>query len=101
MGVVRKAVYLLIFAIVFGCGIIFLSADQNDQIITLNPVILPAVESSVASVVILAFCVGGLLGMLFSISMYLKSKGQSVQVNRKLKSTEKELEKLRSAVVKD
>lgn len=99
MAVVKKIIYVSIFFIVLVYSALFVT--QNSQPIALNPVLLPAGEYSLATVVILAFCVGGLLGMLFSLSMYLKSKGQSVQLGLKLRSVEKELSKLRSVPVKD
>lgn len=99
MAVVKKIIYVVIFLVVLVYGALFVT--QNSQSIALNPVLLPAAEYSLSTVVILAFSIGGLLGMLFSLSMYLKSKGQTVQLSLKLRSAEKELSKFRTVVVKD
>jgi uncharacterized membrane protein YciS (DUF1049 family) len=93
MNVIKKIVFTLIFCLCLAYGVLF--ALQNDQMITLDPLVFSSVEHSAAAVVIFAFCAGGLLGMLFTISVYFRTRGQALSTSMKLRKAEKELAKFR------
>ena len=87
-----------IVIVVVAYGVLF--SIQNNEIITVNFVVLPPLEGSAAFWVLLAFCVGGGLGLLFSSAVLVASKAQLSAAKRKLLNLEQELSKSRLSASK-
>lgn len=90
------AVAIVIAVLAFGA----IFAIQNNELVTLDFVILPAVEKSAAFWVYLFFCVGGALGLLSSSVVLLSCKAKLIALKRKLQAQELELSKLRLSTSK-
>lgn len=98
MNWLKRMLALVIIVAVLAFGALF--AIQNNELVTLDFVFLPAVEGTAAYWVYLSFCVGGLLGLLSSSVVLLASKAKLLNLKRQLQAQELELSKLRLATGK-
>ncbi len=93
MAVIKKVVFGLVFLAVLVFFALFVT--ENSQSVSLNPIIIPAFEHNIALIIIVAFSIGGVFGLLFSSGVFLKLRAQILQLRNKLRVVEKELTKLR------
>lgn len=90
----RWLAYVLLF-LVFAYGILF--SVENTQSSSLDLLVVPALEGPLALWVILAFAIGGVVGILVSAAAILRLKSQSAIMQRKLNRQSEELDKLRTS----
>ncbi|MEP5765236.1 MAG: LapA family protein [Halieaceae bacterium] len=78
----KNLVYFLILVAVLVIGVLF--AVQNTATVPLDLLVISLSEQSIALWVLLAFAVGGVLGMLTSIGLVLRLRAQLLGAKRKL-----------------
>ena len=93
-----RIVILCLFLVMMSAGLAFHLA--NDQLITLN-YYLGSFDLPVSLVLVLAICIGALMGILACIPVYLRLKRENIRLNRQVTVNEKELNNLRVIPVKD
>ena len=91
-------VLLLVIAIGF-VGIMF--TIHNTQKVTIDLVVLTLPEASLSLWLIAAFVVGGLAGFVLSGVAIVSLKTRLMSARRKMAANTKELDKLRTAALKD
>ena len=82
MKLLRNIVYFLIAVAMLALGAMF--AVQNEATVPLDLLVIALPERSVALWVLLAFAVGGVLGMLTSLGVILRLRASLLAANRKL-----------------
>lgn len=73
---------------------------QNDAVAPLDLLFMRFDDQRIALWVLLAFTLGGLIGMAVSFIALWRLKSEQLMLKRKMSLAQKELDKLRSAVVK-
>lgn len=92
---------ILIFCFVMIVMVIGLAFHlRNNQVINLD-FYLGNVEMPFSLSVIIALCLGALLGVLASMPLLIKLKRQNAKLSKRVKVSEKELNNLRVIPVKD
>ncbi len=87
-----------IFSFLIICFILFLGvtfAGLNSQNVTINYYV-NATQMPLSLLVVLVLGVGGLMGWLTGILLWLRLKTENVRLSHKLKNSEKELNQLRT-----
>ncbi len=82
MQFLRKVLYFLIAVAMLALGASF--AVQNDATVPLNLLVVQLPEHSIALWVLLAFAIGGVVGLLSSLGMILRQRTALAAANRKL-----------------
>jgi uncharacterized membrane protein YciS (DUF1049 family) len=82
MKFIKTLLYLLIAVVMVALGAMF--AVQNEATVPLNLLVVELPERSVALWVLLAFAVGGVLGMLTSLGVVLRLRASLLAANRRL-----------------
>ena len=95
MYIPKRLIVFLILAAVLAFGVLF--SIQNTAEVPLDILILRLPEQSLALWVLLAFALGGIIGMLISGWAILRLKSETMLVRRKLARREQELKKLRTS----
>lgn len=90
----RIFIVLLVLAVLI-FGVLF--SIQNDAKASLDILVIQLPEQKVALWVLLAFALGGLIGMAVSAMTIIKLRGQLLLLRRKQQKSEKELDRLRPA----
>ena len=90
----RITVVLLLLAILL-IGMLF--SIQNSATAPLDLLVIQLSEQKVALWVLLAFAIGGIVGMLISALTIVRLKGDLMLLRRKLAKSDKELDNLRTA----
>lgn len=83
----RNLLIFVILCCVLAVGILF--AVQNTVTVPLDLLFMQLTERSVSLWVLLAFAVGGIVGMLTSLGLVLRLRASLMQANRKLRQAEK------------
>jgi|TARA_B100000959_G_C14717240_1_gene515382 uncharacterized membrane protein YciS (DUF1049 family) len=73
---------------------------KNHQLVTLNYYI-GEIQLSFSIIIVLAICVGALLGILVSIPMIIRNKQLSSRLEKEIKKREKEINNFRIMPTKD
>ncbi len=94
MKFLRKLFYLVIVLAMAGVGILF--AVQNETPVPLDLVIYNLPPRSIALWVLSAFALGGVLGMLASSLLILRTRASLNASERQLNRTREEVSKLRT-----
>ncbi len=93
----RQIKRLLVFVLLL-CVLLFgvLFSVQNTETVTLDLLFVQLPMQRVALWVLLAFALGGVVGMVISVSAILSLKSRNLLLQRKLLKTQKELAALRA-----
>lgn len=95
MGALLRWCGYLLLALVLIYGVLF--AIQNTAAVPLDLLIIKLPERSLALWVLLAFAVGGILGLVLGSLALLGLKRQVARLRRQLDKANRELDKLRSS----
>lgn len=95
MRPLKRVFAFLILAVVAIYGVFF--AIQNTDTAPLDLLIIQLPEQRIALWVILAFAIGGIIGMLLSAAAILRLKSQGLLLQRKLDKNQRELAALRTS----
>ena len=82
MNFLRNLVYFLVVIAMLVLGVLF--AVQNTVAVPLDLLVITLAERSLALWVLLAFAVGGVIGMLTSLGMVLRLRTELMGARRKL-----------------
>ena len=93
----RVLSYLFIIVIIV-LGLSF--AGLNSTPVHINYYIGEA-ELPLSLLLVLALSAGALIGLLFGLSLFLRMKCNNLQLRRRIKSAEKEVDNLRAIPIKD
>ncbi|RLQ22698.1 DUF1049 domain-containing protein [Seongchinamella sediminis] len=99
MKLLRNLLYLALVVAMAAVGVLF--ALQNEMPVPLDLLVVNLEPRSLALWLLLAFTVGGLLGMLMSSALVLRTRTALASANRQLARSRAELDKLRTAGLKD
>jgi uncharacterized integral membrane protein len=99
MTLIRKLLTLLVILTTIVIGVLF--ALQNTALVPLDLLIYTFEPKSLALWVLVAFAVGGLLGMAAASGMVLRLRASLRVANRKLIKAGAEVDKLRTVGLKD
>jgi len=91
----KRVLSALLLLLVFAFGILF--AVQNTATAPLDLLLVQLAEQRIALWILLAFGLGGLLGMLLSAVVIVRLRAAGLMARRQLKLRDRELDKLRSA----
>ena len=95
MRSIQRLLVAVLLLAVLAFGVLF--SIQNTDKAALDLLIIQLPEQRVSLWVLLAFAVGGLVGLLVSSAAIIRLKSQSLLLQRKLDRREKELSNLRTA----
>ena len=98
MRLLARVLGLLLLVACFAFGVLF--TFQNDTPVSLDLLIVQFSEQWLAVWVLVAFILGGLIGVCIGVFAVLRVKRQVVGVKRQLKSANLELERLRASGAK-
>jgi len=99
MKLLRTIITVLVVLAMVALGVLF--ALANDGPVSLDLLIYTFAPRSLALWILLAFAVGGLVGMLMSSLMMVRLRASRNSLQRKLGRAKAELEKLRTAGLAD
>ncbi|MBR9827601.1 MAG: LapA family protein [Oceanospirillales bacterium] len=99
MNWLKKLIFTLLALMVIGIGILF--TIHNTEPVTIDLVFLTLPEASLSLWLIAVFVLGGICGMLLSSMTLLALKARLRNARRQEQSSRKELDKLRTAGLKD
>ncbi|TDG13521.1 LapA family protein [Seongchinamella unica] len=99
MKLLRNLLYLALVVAMAAVGVLF--ALQNEMPVPLDLLIVNFEPRSLALWLLIAFALGGLLGMLMSSLLVLRTRAALASTNRQLARSRAELNKLRTAGLKD
>ena len=99
MKLLRNLLYLALVVAMAAVGVLF--ALQNEMPVPLDLLVVSFEPRSLALWLLIAFALGGLLGMLMSSALVLRTRTALASANRQLARTRAELDKLRTAGLKD
>ena len=91
MKFIRNLLTFVLICAVLILGMMF--AGQNTATVPLDLLIVYLPERSVALWVVLAFTLGGVIGMLTSVGLVLRLRASLLQANRKMRGVEKARQK--------
>lgn len=95
----KMLIVFLLSVVILMVGIMF--TIHNTQKVSIDLVFLTLPEASVSLWLIAAFVLGGLLGFMLSTIAVVSLKARLMGSRRKINSTSKELDQLRTASLKD
>ena len=98
-NLLRNLLYLALAVAMAAVGVLF--ALQNEMPVPLDLLIVSFEPRSLALWLLIAFALGGLLGMLMSSALVLRTRTALASANRQLARSRAELDKLRTAGLKD
>lgn len=91
--------FLLVLAVLAGMAFVgALFAAQNDTPVPLDLLFYTAKPQTLALWVLLALAIGGVLGMLFSSALMLRTRASSASAKRQLDKAQSEVKRLREAL---
>lgn len=99
MKLLRNLLYLALVVAMAAVGVLF--ALQNEMPVPLDLLVVSFEPRSLALWLLIAFALGGLLGMLMSSALVLRTRTALASANRQLVRSRAELDKLRTAGLKD
>ena len=99
MKLLRNLLYIAIVVAMAAVGVLF--ALQNEMPVPLDLLVVSFEPRSLALWLLIAFALGGILGMLMSSLLVLRTRTALGSANRQLNRNRAELDKLRTAGLKD
>lgn len=99
MKLLRNLLYIAIVVAMAGLGVLF--ALQNEMPVPLDLLVVTFEPRSLALWLLIAFALGGILGMLMSSALVVRTRAALSSANRQLTRNRAELDKLRTAGLKD
>jgi putative membrane protein len=99
MKLLRKLITVLLVLAMASVGVLF--ALQNEMPVPLDVLVYTFEPRSLALWVLSAFALGGVLGMVLSSGILLRQRAGLARANRQLTKTRAEVDKLRTAGLKD
>ena len=99
MKLLRKLISIALVLAMAAVGVLF--ALQNEAPVPLDMLVYTFEPRSLALWVLSAFAIGGVLGMLLSSGILLRQRASLSKANRQLVRTRAEVDKLRTAGLKD
>ena len=99
MNVLRKILTVLIVLAMIAVGVLF--ALQNKEPVPLDLLIYTFEPRSLALWLLIAFALGGVLGLVVSSVLMLRNRAALASANRQLAKSKAEVDKLRTAGLKD
>jgi putative membrane protein len=99
MKLLRNLVYLAVVLAMAAVGVLF--ALQNEMPVPLDLLVYTFEPRSLALWLLIALATGGVLGMLMSSALLVRHRAALAAANRQLARSRAELDKLRTAGLKD
>lgn len=99
MKLLRNLLYIALVVAMAAVGVLF--ALQNEMPVPLDLLVVSFEPRSLALWLLIAFAIGGLLGMLMSSALVLRTRTALASANRQLARSRAELDKLRTAGLKE
>jgi putative membrane protein len=99
MKLLRNLITVLLVLATASVGVLF--ALQNETPVPLDVLVYTFEPRSLALWVLSAFAVGGVLGLVLSSGILLRQRASLARSNRQLTKTRAEVDKLRTAGLKD
>ena len=99
MKLLRNLLYIALVVAMAGVGALF--ALQNEMPVPLDLLVVKFEPRSLALWLLIALALGGVLGMLMSSALVLRTRTALGSANRQLARSKAELDKLRTAGLKD
>jgi putative membrane protein len=99
MKLLRNLIYIAIVLAMAAIGALF--ALQNEAPVPLDVLVYTFEPRSLALWLLIAFALGGILGLVMSSILMLRNRAALASANRQLAKTRVELDKLRTAGLKD
>mgnify|MGYP001814003695 FL=1 len=99
MKLLRNLLYIALVVAMAAVGVLF--ALQNEMPVPLDLLVVSFEPRSLALWLLIAFAIGGLLGMLMSSALVLRTRTALSSANRQLARSRAELDKLRTAGLKE
>ncbi len=99
MKLLRNLLYIALVVAMAAVGVLF--ALQNEMPVPLDLLVFTFEPRSLALWLLIAFAVGGVLGMAMSSVLMVRTRASLSSANRKLARSKAELDKLRTAGLKD
>lgn len=94
MKLLRNLLTVLVVLATLGMGVLF--ALQNKSLVPLDLIVYTFEPQSLAVWVLVAFALGGMLGMMVSSLILVRTRGSLVSCKRQLDKIREEVSKLRS-----
>ncbi len=99
MNFLRKILLVVVLLAMLALGVLF--AVQNEVLVPLDLLVYRFEEHSLALWLLLAFALGGLFGLLASSLVLFRQRTSLGALRRKLNRSQTEVERLRTAGLKD
>ena len=99
MKLLRNILYIAIVLAMAAIGVLF--ALQNATPVPLDMLVYTFAPRSLALWLLLAFAIGGVLGLLMSSALLLRKRAALASANRQLAKARAEVDTLRTAGLKD
>ncbi|MEP4148505.1 MAG: LapA family protein [Halioglobus sp.] len=99
MKLLRNLLYIALVVAMAAVGVLF--ALQNEMPVPLDLLVVTFEPRSLALWLLIAFAVGGVLGMAMSSVLMVRTRAALGSANRQLARSKAELDKLRTAGLKD
>lgn len=99
MKLLRNLLYIALVVAMAAVGVLF--ALQNEMPVPLDLLIVTFAPRSLALWLLIAFALGGVLGMAMSSVLMVRTRASLASANRQLARSKAELDKLRTAGLKD
>ena len=99
MKLLRNLLYVAVVLAMVAVGVLF--ALQNETLVPLDLLVFTFEPRSLALWLLLAFAIGGILGMLASSALLVRNRAALGSANRQLARSRAEVDKLRTAGLKD
>jgi putative membrane protein len=99
MKLLRNLITVLLVLAAASVGVLF--ALQNETPVPLDVLVYTFEPRSLALWVLSAFAIGGVLGLVLSSGILLRQRASLARSNRQLSKTRAEVDKLRTAGLKD
>lgn len=99
MKLLRNLIYIAVVLAMAAVGVLF--ALQNEVLVPLDVLVYTFAPRSLALWLLISLALGGLLGLLMSSMLMLRNRAALASANRQLAKSKAELDKLRTAGLKD
>ena len=99
MKLLRNLIYIAVVLAMAAIGALF--ALQNEMPVPLDMLVYTFQPRSLALWLLIAFAFGGILGLLMSSALMVRKRAALASANRQLAKSRAELDKLRTAGLKD